>query len=320
MKNGLKNCLNLHDELMSGRYKLMQYSIFKIHEKKTRIIASTKMRDRVVQRSLCDNYLYHELTKGFIYDNCACLKGKGTDFARNRLKCHMQRHFRKHGLNGYVLKVDIRDYFGSTPHDTAKQAVAKRVSDPWARQMVFDVIDSFNHLSPDRGIGLGSQISQLVQLAVLDDLDHKIKEALKIKGYVRYMDDLVLIHESKDYLKQCLDIIESEIRQLGLEINPNKTGIQPLRHGIKFLGFKFRLTDTGKIIMKLQAGKIGKEARKLKKLVKHVDYGKFKECYKSWRTYTSKGNNYRLVHRVDSFVREMEKSYEHLHSSCALAC
>ncbi len=223
VKNGLKNCLKLHEELMSGKYKLMPYSVFVIHEKKTRIIASTKMRDRVVQRSLCDNYLYHELTKGFIYDNCACIKGRGTDFARNRLKRHMQRHFRKYGLNGYVLKIDIRDYFGSTPHYVAKQAVAKRVGDPWARQMVFDVIDSFQYLSPDKGIGLGSQISQLVQLSVLDDIDHEIKETLKIKGYVRYMDDFILIHESKDYLKHCLEIIKSEIEQLGLEINPNKT-------------------------------------------------------------------------------------------------
>lgn len=234
VKNGLKNCLKLHDELMQDKYKIMPYSIFVIHERKTRIISSTKMRDRVVQRSLCDNYLYHELTKGFIYDNCACLKGKGTDFARNRLKCHLQRFYRKHGRDGYVLKVDIHDFFGSTPHKTAKKAIDKRVKDEWTKKMVYDVIDSFTHIASDRGIGLGSQVSQLVQLAVLDDIDHKIKEQLKIKAYVRYMDDLVLVHESKEYLQGCLEIIKADIENLGLEINEKKTGIQPLKHGIKF--------------------------------------------------------------------------------------
>lgn len=316
VKNGLKNCQQLHDELISGKYKIRPYSIFIIHEKKTRVISSTKMRDRVFQRSLCDNYLYDELTKGFIYDNCACLKERGTDFARNRLKCHMQRYFRKHGCNGYALKIDLHDFFGSTPHETAKKAVDKRVKDEWAKQMVYDIIDSFTHISPDRGIGLGSQISQLVQLAVLDDIDHKIKEQLKIKYYVRYMDDFVLIHESKKYLEQCLENIKFDIEQLGLEINEKKTGIKPLKHGIKFLGFKFHLTDTGKVIMKLQAGKLGKETRKLKKLSAIVDRDKLVECYKSWRNYASKGNNYCLVQRADSFVRELEnKTYEHSYSN-----
>lgn len=123
VKNGIKRCHELHESLMNDTYKISPYSVFVIHERKTRTIVSTRIKDRVVQRSLCDNYFYKEITKGFIYDNCACLVDKGTDFARNRLKCHLQRHFRKHGLNGYVLKVDIHDYFGSTPHSVAKRAV-----------------------------------------------------------------------------------------------------------------------------------------------------------------------------------------------------
>ena len=130
VKNALTNCHTLHSELMNDKYRLSKYSIFTVHEKKERIIVSTRFRDRVVQRSLCDNYLTEQLTKGFIYDNCACQPGKGSDMARKRLKCHLQRFYRKHGLNGWVLKVDIHDYFGSTLHEVAKAAVAKRVPDP----------------------------------------------------------------------------------------------------------------------------------------------------------------------------------------------
>ena len=306
VKNEVKNCIKLNKELMSGSYRISKYSVFEVHEKKTRTIVSTRMRDRVVQRALCDNYLYKELTKGFIYDNCACLKGRGTDFARNRLKCHMQRYFRKSGCDGYVLKVDIHDYFGSTLHSVAKDAVRKRVPDEWARGMVYDVIDSFTHISPDRGMGLGSQITQLVQLAVLDDLDHIIKQELRVKHYVRYMDDFVLIHSDKDFLKACEVRITEELKNLGLSVNPNKTGIQPIKHGIKFLGFRFNLTKSGSVMMKLLPGKVGKERRKLRKLSKQLDRESFYNCYISWRSFANKGNTYSLLQGMDAYVRGLQ--------------
>lgn len=305
VKNGISNCHKLHEELMNGTYKIAPYSVFEVHEKKTRMIVSTRMRDRVAQRSLCDNYLYQQLTKGFIYDNCACLIGKGTDFARNRLKCHLQRHFRKYGLNGYVLKVDIHDYFGSTLHSVAKEVVAKRVPDEWARQMVFDIIDSFDQLSPDRGMGLGSQITQLVQLAVLDDLDHEIKEWMGIKGYVRYMDDFILVHESKEHLEKCLKTIVERLAGLSLELNMKKTTIQPISHGINFLGFTYKLIETGAVVMKLQKGKASKERRKLRKQSTVMSPDKLDESYKSWRTFASKGSTDGLLYVMDSYYERI---------------
>lgn len=308
--NILINCCVLRRELLSGTYKLSQYSIFIVHEKKTRTIVSTRMRDRVVQRSLCDNYLTEYLTKSFVYDNCACLEGRGTDMARNRLKCHLQRFYRKHGLNGYVLKVDIHDFFGSTPHSVVKDAVAKRVPDPWVREQVFMIVDSFDHIDPDRGMGLGSQITQLVQLAVLDDLDHEIKERMRIKGYVRYMDDFILIHEDREHLKRCLARIEEHLTGLGLELNHKKTGIQPISQGIHFLGFSFRLTETGKVIQTVLHKKISKERRKLKKLAEQVRSGKMTkthadECYKAWRAHVSKGSCRSLLSKMDAFYANL---------------
>lgn len=305
VKNGASNCYQLRQELLDGTYKLSPYSVFTIHEKKTRIIVSTRMRDRVVQRSICDNYLYNELTKGFIYDNCACLKGKGTDFSRNRLKCHLQRFYRKYGLNGWVLKIDIHDYFGSTPHSVAKQAVEKRVPDEWVKQMVFDVIDSFTHIAPDKGMGLGSQITQLVQLAVLDDLDHEIKGRLHIKHYVRYMDDFILIHQDKEHLQNCLDVIRMRLAELGLELNEEKTTIQPVRHDIKFLGFRYKLTETGKVVVRLQKGKCKKERKRLRKM---SDLDNFGDCYRSWRSFVEKGNCYILLAEMDEFARQVRRN------------
>lgn len=306
VKNGLINCYRLHNELMSNTYRLSPYSVFVVHEKKTRTIVSTRMRDRVVQRSLCDNYLTEHLTKGFIWDNCACLEGKGTDMARDRLVCHLQRFYRKHGLNGYVLKVDIHDFFGSTPHDVVKAAVRKRLDDEWVIQQVETIVDSFDHIAPDRGMGLGSQITQLVQLAVLDDIDHYIKERLLIKGYVRYMDDFILIHEDKGHLKECRQVIEQKLNALGLTVNQKKTMIQPISNGIHFLGFSFRLTETGRVVKTLLHKKASKERRKLRKLVDMVKTGKMTrqhadECYQAWKAHVEKGHCHSLLSKMDTF-------------------
>lgn len=310
IKNALVNCHTLRTELLNGTYKLSPYSIFEVHEKKTRIIVSTRMRDRVVQRSICDNYLTEYLTKSFIYDNCACLPGRGTDMARNRLKCHLQRFYRKHGLDGWVLKVDIHDFFGSTPHDVVKAAVAKRIQDQWVREQVCTIVDSFDHIAPDHGMGLGSQITQLVQLAVLDDLDHYIKEELRIKGYVRYMDDFILIHESRGHLRHCMQVIKKKLHELGLEVSPKKTGIQPIRNGIHFLGFSFRLTKSGKVLQTVLHKKISKERRKLRKLVQRVRAGEMTrehvdECYKAWRAHVGKGNCRSLLSKMDAYYASL---------------
>lgn len=224
-----------------------------------------------------------------------------TDFARNSLKCHLQRYFRKHGCNGYVLKCDLSDYFGSTPHTVAYRAVEKRVNNRWTVGEVERIINSFTQgADPSKGMGLGSPVTQLVQLAVLDDLDHYIKETLHIKGYVRYMDDFILIHEDKEYLRYCREQIKLHLSALGLRLNAKKTHIFPITQPLHFLGFSFRLTNTGKVVMRVLPEKVTHERRKLKKLVSRCKAGLMTrkdvdECFKSWVAHASKGDCYKLI-------------------------
>ena len=171
------------------------------------------------------------------------------------------------------MKIDIHDYFGSTPHEVAKAAVRKRVQSDWVYGQVCDIIDSFDQISPDKGMGLGSQVTQLVQLAVLDDIDHYIKEGLRIKHYVRYMDDFVLFHEDKNYLLQCKQEIIKRLAALGLSINTKKTCVQKMGTGIHFLGFSFRITESGKVVKTVLKKNIKKEKTKLKKLVAFTTIG-----------------------------------------------
>lgn len=298
--NAVKNTWKLRQDLLNGTYKIQPYHVFHINEPKEREIVATRIRDRQFQRSLCDNYLYEAVTKGFIHDNCACQIGKGVSFAHKRMGTHLRRYYNKHGNQGWVLQCDISKYFPSTPHDTAKAAMRKRISDDRIYQHVSNIIDSFGG---DHGIGLGSQASQLIELAILDDLDHYIKERLRIKYYIRYMDDFILIHHERKVLENALREIKDKIESLGLRLNP-KTQIYPLKRGIKFLRWRYLLTYTGKIVRRMDKRSIVKERRKIKKLGTKVGDGelperKLMESYQSWRSHARQGNTKGIVYKMD---------------------
>lgn len=298
-KNELLNILKLKEELENGTYQISPYVEFTIYEPKERHIVSTRLRDRVVQRSLCDNYIYEEITKHFIYDNCACQLGKGTDFARKRLKVHLLRFFRKHGRNGYVLKCDVKNYFGSVSHTTAKQAVRKLIRDDWAYEQVAMIIDSY---SGDYGIGLGSQVSQLKMLAVLNDLDHALKERYRCKFYIRYMDDFLIILDEKGRLKMIHQFIADYFKSLGLKLNDKKTQLFPITQPINFLGFDYHLTETGKVIMTMSRQAKRREKRRIKK---QMGLPMEKESFKAFRCHSLKGNCHNLFISISEKRRKL---------------
>ncbi len=331
VKNGIRNCRKLENDLTFEAYKIDKYIIFNVYEPKLRVIVSTRFKDRVFQRSLCDNYLTYEISKHFIYDNGACLKGKGTDFARDRLHCHLQRYYRHYGNEGYVLKIDLHDFFGSTKHSLAKDTVRDKCEDDWAFSKVCDIIDSFNQgKSPEIGMGLGSQVTQLIQLAILDDLDHYIKEVLKIKYYVRYMDDFVLVHPDKEYLKYCYQKIEEYIISLGLELNKKKTQLFPLSQPIKFLGFNYKILKSGKVTKIITHDKVKREKRRLRKQVERVKNGEIDRAsvddgFASWIAHASGAPSKAkagkpFIGRADNYfvIENMKKYYNSLWSESEL--
>ena len=148
--------------------------------------------------------------------------------------------------------------------------------------------------------------------AVLDKMDHLIKERLGIKQYIRYMDDFILIHPDKEYLKYCLEEIKRYTESLGLKLSPKKTQTFPLKQGIKFLGFTFHLTETSKVIKRLNKENVAHEKRKLKKLKKLVDEGiltkeDVNECYISWKAHAKQGNTHNLILSMDKFYKNLWK-------------
>lgn len=316
VKNGLVNCYKLKKQHETGTYKIDDYTVFKVHEPKERDIVSTRIKDRVFQRSFCDNYLYKTVTRSFIHDNGACQIGKGTDFSRERLAHHLKEHYKENGLVGGILKCDISDYFGSTSHEVAKDALRKRIKDDWAMQEAARIIDSFTQgKDPAKGMGLGSQVTQIIQLAVLDGIDHMIKEELGIKHYVRYMDDFILIHQDIEYLRYCRERIRAELDKKGLRLSPKKTQVQPVTQPVHFLGFSFRLNENGRVTMRILPEKVSHERRKLRRLVDLAKAGvktraEVDKCYEAFRAHAKKGDNRGVVRKMDKFYENLWEEHQ----------
>ena len=206
--NLAQNIHSLINEILSRKYKIGKYKTFIIYEPKERIIEALPFRDRVVIRCFCDNVLIPKIDKKLIYDNAACRKTKGTAFAILRLEKFLRHEYLKeHNNNIYFLKCDISKFFQSINHDVLLNLLS-RINFSDDEMWIIKKLIKEQPSSQDIGLPLGNQSSQWFALLYLNKVDRYIKEKLRIKGYIRYMDDMILIHRDKNYLKQTLKSIE----------------------------------------------------------------------------------------------------------------
>ncbi|MDE7070986.1 MAG: RNA-directed DNA polymerase, partial [Clostridia bacterium] len=261
--SALGNIYELHKKLLNGTFRFGGYNTFIVYEPKRREIQNMRYCDRVIQHVICDNMLTPYFSDRVIYDNCVCQKGKGSHFALDRFENMIRKHINKHGAKGYFLKCDVLKFFASIPHDKLKSAICSRIVDTRIRKMIEGIIDGY-HTSADflqkydikplcdgektgRGIPIGNQTSQIFGMFYLDPVDRLIKEHFRINAYSRYMDDFVLLHENLDYLRFVKDSISDLVARLGLKLN-SKTQIFPIKNGVTYLGYRFCVTQDGKII------------------------------------------------------------------------
>lgn len=305
--NAIEETIKLKDSLESGSYKARKPVHFTVTHPKKREIISISFRDRIYQRSLNDNAIYPQMSNSFIRHNCACQKGKGTDDARRQLTYFMQKFYRAYGREGYILQCDIHGYYPNMRHDVAKKKFKKHL-DGWTYGQTEKVLD--DQYAGATGYNPGSQMIQIAGISVLDGLDHFIKERLRIRFYIRYMDDFILLHKDRNYLEYCRQEIEKFINNMGFEFNARKTKIHPISRDILFLGFYFRLTETGKVVKIINPDNVKHERKKLRRLVAKARQGeisreKVNECYKGWKNHAEKGNSARLIQRMDRYYKEL---------------
>lgn len=303
------NTYLVYKELAEGRFKIRSSYEFDLYERgKKRHIRSVHIRERVVQRCLCDYCLIPLVSPSFIYDSCASQEGKGTRFALNRLKRHLSEHYLAHGLDGYVLLFDFKDYFGSIRHDKIMRQFARYVTD----ERLLAITRLFVEMDGEegRGLCLGNQVSQVAALMAASPIDHYIKDRMGVKHYVRYMDDGIVIHPDKEFLKTLLADITRIAADYGLEINEKKTRIVKLSDKFTFLKKRISIEESGRIHMRIDRSSVVRMRRKLKKFKGKVESGEMGLCdvetsYQSWRAHALQYEGWHAVQRMDKLYKEL---------------
>lgn len=303
----------MEEELKNGTYKKHKPRFFTITEPKKREIMSIHFRDRIYIRSLNDNAIYPQITKSLIPDNFACQKNKGTDKARQRLKEFMQSFYRKNKTDGYYLQCDIKGYYPNMDRQFSKD-----VMKDYLDSLTYDLlIKELDYHPGDIGYNPGEQTIQNVGITALDKMDHFIKERLRIKYYIRYMDDFILIHKDKEYLEYCLKEIDKYLSSIQMSLNPSKTIINPITDSILFLGYDYILTDTGKVVALADSKKIKHSKKKIRRMINLVNKGERTKrdvdvYFKCWKASLRFGNTHKLLENLNKWYLEQWKgAYNH---------
>ena len=297
----------VHNDLINGKDVRKGFIKFDLCERgKLRHIQSVHFSERVVQKSLCKNVLLPVLSHNLIYDNAASQKDKGTLFAINRLVQHLRRHFRQYGQEGYVLLIDFKSYFDNIDHPILKKIYRKYIHDSSILKLTDDFVDAFG----SKGLGLGSETSQIHAVAYPNAIDHFIKDQCRIKAYGRYMDDSYIISHSKKELEEILDKLNRCFAAHKIIASPNKTRIVDLKHGFCFLKTRFFITESGKILRKPCRKSVTAERRKLKKQGKLVDAGEMSEAdvlnsFVSWTGSMKRRNAAKTVYSMKQLLKRI---------------
>ena len=295
--NGIEETLKLTDDVANGSYRPRDQFIFTITSPKKREILAVSFRDRCYQRPINDDLLYPAMSARYIYQNMACQTGKGTDKARKLLRQHLVKwRFKK----GYILQIDIHNYYGSMNHSIVNE-LYKESLEYSDFDRVYGVLNQ--QYSGITGYRPGSQMIQITGTVYLDELDHYIVNDLGIDDYVRYQDDFLLFHESKEHLMNCLDIIKSKLSAIGLTVNPKKTRIFEIGKPFEYLGFTWRITPSKKVLATAIGKNIKNKKQKYKRMLRKVKKGDLTkeyvdECFSGFLANLDKGNCYNLKHRL----------------------
>ena len=299
--NELKSILHARQEIIAGKDIRKGFIEFSVFERgKRREIKSVHMAERVPQRALCQAVLIPTFARSLIRENGACLKWRGVQYQRDLLKMHLRKHFKVHRTGGYVLLFDFSGFFDSILHEPIRALHKRYFRDARLIDFSMRFYDAFG----PRGFGLGSECSQIGAVAYPDALDHYIKQELGIKAYGRYMDDGYLIHESREYLVDCLACIRDFAATLGLALSPKKTQIVRIADGFRFLKSRYRVMDSGRIVETPWRASVTRMRRKLAKFKGFVEAGKMPyedvlNAYLSWRGSLLKQDAHRAAREMD---------------------
>lgn len=283
----MDNIHKLHNDLLHRRYSHGGYQAFNISDPKPRSIHKAIVRDRLLHH-LVYSELYPYFEQKFIFDSYSCRFDKGTHKAVKRFNQFSRIVSKNHTRTCWVLKCDIRKFFASIDHDILKAILKKHIADEGMLWLLSQTIDSF-HTDGKVGVGLplGNLTSQLLVNVYMNEFDHFAKRQLKLKHYIRYADDFVIMSEDKEMLEKLIPVISNFlILNLKLELHPNKVFIKTFVSGVDFLGW-----------VHFSDHKVLRTSTK-KRMIKNLEENQKPEAIASYKGMLAHGNGYKLQKQV----------------------
>ena len=298
------NLLQLQRELSDRSYRPGPYTSFYVHDPKRRLISAAPFRDRVVHHALC-NVIEPLFERSFIEDSYANRVGKGTHRALDRCQ-QFARRFR------YVLPCDVRQFFPSIDHAILKTILARQIADPDVLWLVERILESgvgvlseeytmvyfpgddlFAACRP-RGLPIGNLTSQFWANCYLNPFDHFVKRELRCRGYLRYVDDMLLFADDKRTLWEWREALIERLARLRLTIHQERAHPRPVSEGIPFLGFVVYPHER-----RLKRRKGVAYRRRLKRLIAGFAAGQVAQervtaSVRGWVNHARYGNTWRL--------------------------
>lgn len=284
--NREQNILKLHQDLMNGSYRTSNYTIFKIYDPKEReIYRLPYYPDRIVHHAIM-NYLEPLFVSVFTNDTYSCIKNRGIHGALANLKKVLRQD---PAGTQYCLKLDVKKFYPSISHDVLKDTLRRKIKDTRLLQLLDEIIDS----AP--GVPIGNYLSQYFANMYLAYFDHWIKEEQGVKYYFRYADDIVILHENKEHLRQLFTELQSYLQtNLKLTIKENWQIFPVKSRGIDFLGYVFFHTH-----ILLRKGIKQRFCRRLSKLnKKEISQKEYLQAICSWIGWAKHCNSKNLLKTI----------------------
>lgn len=324
--NYLLELSKMQKDLANMEYEFLPTTNFTLNERgKTRRITGEQIQDRVVKHALCDEILNPSIERFLIYDNGASLVGKGISFTRRRLVTHLRKYYAQHKSNeGYILLIDFSKYYDNIRHDVLMKLFEKYVDDEHALWLLRKTIErsrvDVSYMADDeyenclntlfdsllyqymnkslltgekymgKHLNIGDQVAQTAGVSYRIPIDNYVKIVRGVKFYAGYMDDSYAIHERKEFLEELLEDIIEVAAEMGITVNTRKTRICKLSEHWRFLQVQYSLTETGRVIQKINPKRLTAMRRKMKKLAPKLTEKDFTDFYKSWFK-----NHYKLM-------------------------
>jgi retron-type reverse transcriptase len=291
----------IEDKLENQSYQFGAYRHFKIFEPKERLISCAPFRDRVVHHAIC-NIVAPHLDKTMLPDTFACRKNKGLHHA-------VRRAFYMYKNSAYVYKFDICKYFYTIDHAILLSKIKRKIKDPKLLHLLSQLLETYSTtdeyyfpLKHDtdfdknrkRGLPIGNLTSQIFANFYLSEFDHFIKENLKMRYYIRYMDDILIFSDDKQQLTQVKEIAETELAKIRLKIHPDKNQIHKTANGVNFLGFRFKGNQ-----IKVGNQNLHRFQRKMKEKLEEKD--ELDEILRSFNGhigYLQTGNTHQIMEKI----------------------